>query len=53
MVDASPTFPFVLKKLEAWLDFHGLRLIDDGEAVEGLVNACWVTDGVSFWAFKP
>jgi 3'-5' exoribonuclease 1 len=47
MVDASPTFPEVLKKLEEWMDSHKLREIEDGKVVEGLVNATWVTDGVS------
>lgn len=47
MVDASPTFPEVLKMLEKWMDSHGLREIEDGKIVEGLVNAVWVTDGVS------
>lgn len=47
MVDASPTFPEVLKKLEEWMDSHKLREIEDGNVVEGLVNATWVTDGVS------
>ena len=42
MVDASPTFPEVLQKLEAWLDKHDLR---EGE---GLKQAMWVTDGVSY-----
>jgi 3'-5' exoribonuclease 1 len=46
MVDESPTFPEVLKKLETWMDSHGLRE-EDGKVVEGLVNAVWVTDGVS------
>lgn len=40
-VDAAPTFPEVLKLLEAWLDKHGLR------DREGLDRAMWVTDGVS------
>lgn len=47
MVDASPTFPEVLKKFEEWMDSHGLRDIGEGQVVEGLVNAIWVTDGVS------
>lgn len=47
MVDASPTFPEVLKMLEKWMDSHGLREVEDGKIVEGLVNAVWVTDGVS------
>lgn len=50
MVDAAPTFPEVLKKLEEWMDSHGLRQLEDGEVVEGLVNAVWVTDGVSYFS---
>jgi inhibitor of KinA sporulation pathway (predicted exonuclease) len=47
MVDASPTFPEVLQKLEAWLDKHDLR---EGE---GLKQAMWVTDGVSYFFIPP
>lgn len=43
MVDASPTFPDVLRQLKDWLKKHDL-LDEDGE---GLKNAMWVTDGVS------
>ncbi|TYJ57850.1 hypothetical protein B9479_001460 [Cryptococcus floricola] len=39
IVDASPTFPEVLKELEIWLDKWDLR----GE--KGLKDAIWVTDG--------
>ncbi|ODO06906.1 hypothetical protein I350_04267 [Cryptococcus amylolentus CBS 6273] len=39
IVDASPTFPEVLKELEVWLDKWDLR----GE--KGLKDAIWVTDG--------
>ncbi|KAL1406442.1 hypothetical protein Q8F55_008141 [Vanrija albida] len=39
VIDAAPTFPEVLARLEAWLDGHGLR---DGDA---LADAVWVTDG--------
>jgi hypothetical protein len=42
MVDASPTFPEMLKGLEKWMDRHDLRR-EDG----GLKDALWVTDGVS------
>nr|ODN91141.1 hypothetical protein L203_01343 [Cryptococcus depauperatus CBS 7841] len=38
-VDASPTFPQVLKMLEEWMDKWDLR----GE--KGLKDALWVTDG--------
>lgn len=43
MVDKSPTFPEMLKKLEVWLDKHDLRDEDNR-----LRNALWVTDGVSY-----
>jgi hypothetical protein len=48
MVDASPTFPEMLKRLEKWMDGHDLRR-EDG----GLKDALWVTDGVSQLATAP
>ena len=42
-VDAAPTFPQVLLKLETWLDRHSLR---HGDELSG--DAIWVTDGVRF-----
>ncbi|WOO83957.1 3'-5' exonuclease eri1 [Vanrija pseudolonga] len=45
VIDAAPTFPEVLRLLEAWLDKWDLRLGDgDGEG-HGLKDALWVTDG--------
>jgi hypothetical protein len=42
-VDQSPTFPEMLIKLEKWMDKWELK-----DARGYLVDAVWVTDGVSY-----
>lgn len=46
-MEQSPTFPEMLKDLEAWMDKHDLR-----DADNRLKNAMWVTDGVSRMSFQ-
>ena len=45
-MDAAPTFPQVLLKLETWLDRHNLRHGDELSC-----DAIWVTDGVGFSSY--